>query len=534
MFRRNTGLWPARPRVCNQLRQLIDRLTFAEDSGSAAPLGAQAEMPMFLNERTSLETPSAVLTPVMRKPNLIVFLTDQQRADTIVGAASRTVHAPNLRKLAAESVIFERAYVTHPLCVPSRASLLTGMWPHQTGCTKNGVSLDPRFRTFAELIGDDSYHPAYMGKWQLGDEATQQRGFRDWISTEGVSDYSRFLGSNGYTPDKPNGSFSERLISQLPLDISKPRFLEGHACEFIEKHRFDPFVLFVSFVEPHSPYNGPLNLEHALEDVELDATAVAPANDNLPLRYKLMREWQQAEALLDRNRLPNLFFFGVTQDEYRAMKQRYLGLITMVDRSIGRILSCLERAELLDKTTIIHTSDHGDMLGAHHLFGKEVMFSEAVRVPYLVRLPGQRQNLRVVQPVSHIDFLPTLLDLLGEPKPNQCAGHSLAPLLHGESMAPGNVFIEWSPNRFKVMKGTKLASRRKIKRAMNESTRAVISPEGWKLCLRDQDLNELYNLEADPNETHNLYYQPDYRAIIEQGRRDILSWQRTTGDTLKL
>jgi len=84
------------------------------------------------------------------------------------------------------------------------------------------------------------------------------------------------------------------------------------------------------------------------------------------------------------------------------------------------------------------------------------------------------------------------------------------------------------------MKGTKLAPRRTIKRAMNESTRAVISPEGWKLCLRDQDLNELYNLEADPNEAHNLYYQPDYRAITEQGKRHILSWQRTTGDTLKL
>jgi Arylsulfatase A and related enzymes len=105
-----------------------------------------------------------------------------------------------------------------------------------------------------------------------------------------------------------------------------------------------------------------------------------------------MREWQQAEALLDRKRLPNLFFFGVTPDEYRAMKQRYLGLITMFDRSIGGILSCLERAELLDKTITIHTSDHGDLLGAHHLFGKEVMFEEAVRVPYLVRLPGQRQS----------------------------------------------------------------------------------------------------------------------------------------------
>jgi len=162
---------------------------------------------------------------VTRKPNLIVFLTDQQRADTIVGEGSRRVHAPNLRKLASESVIFERAYVTHPLCVPSRASLLTGMWPHQTGCTKNGISLDPRFPTFAELIGDDSYHPAYMGKWQLGDEAKRQHGFRNWISTEGVSDYSRFLGLRGYTPDKPDGSFSERLVSQLPLDISKPRFL---------------------------------------------------------------------------------------------------------------------------------------------------------------------------------------------------------------------------------------------------------------------------------------------------------------------
>ncbi len=469
----------------------------------------------------------------MRKRNLIVFLTDQQRADTIACDGSKKVYAPNLCKLASESVIFERAYVTQPLCVPSRASLLTGMWPHQTGCTKNGISLDPHFRTFAELIGDDSYHPAYIGKWQLGDEAKRQRGFRDWISTEGVSDYSRFLALRGYTPDKPDGSFSERLVSQLPLDISKPRFLQEHACEFIEKHRRDPFVLFVSFVEPHSPYNGPLNLEHSLEDVELDATAVAPVNDNIPLRYKLMREWQEAEAILDRKRLPDLYFFGVTLDEYRTMKQRYLGLVTMVDQAIGGILSCLEKAELLDKTIVVHTSDHGDMLGAHHLFGKEVMFEEAVRVPYLVRLPSQRQGLRVVQPVSHIDFLPTLLDLLGQPKPDQCAGKSLAPLLHGETMPPETIFMEWSPNRFKVMKGTKLAPRRTIKRAMNESTRALISPEGWKLCLRDQDLNELYNLQTDPIEAHNLCYQPDYRAIIEQATRGILSWQQTTGDILK-
>src|SRR5213078_2297431 len=129
----------------------------------------------------------------MRKPNLIFFLTDQQRADTMACYGNHRVHAPNLNKLAAESAVFERTYVTQPLCTPSRASLFTGLWPHATNCTRNGVSLDRRYLTFAELLGDQDYHPGYMGKWQLGDELLQQRGFREWISTEGVSDYSRFL-----------------------------------------------------------------------------------------------------------------------------------------------------------------------------------------------------------------------------------------------------------------------------------------------------------------------------------------------------
>src|SRR6267143_686621 len=469
-----------------------------------------------------------------RKPNLIVFLPDQQRADTIACCGGEKVHAPNLNKLASESVVFSRAYVTHPVCTPSRSSLMTGMWPHTTGCTKNSVALAPRFSVLPQLLEDKDYRAAYMGKWHLGQAGFPQRGFDEWISTEQAGHYSRFLASTGLTPDREDGGFSELAISNLPLERSRPKFLEKHVCEFIEKHRRDPFILIVAFVEPHSPYNGPLNDEHSLDEIDLDLTATLPPAEDVPLRYRLMREWQQAEAVLDRKRLCQLLFFGITPEEYRSIKQRYLGLVTMVDKSIGCILDCLERSGLTEDTVIVHTSDHGDMLGAHHLFGKEVMFEEAVRVPYLVRLPGQRNGTIIRQPVSHIDFFPTLLDLLGEPKPDQCAGKSLAPLLRGKPMPPENIFMEWSPNRFKVMKGTKLAPRRTIKRAMNESTRAVISPEGWKLCLRDQDLNELYNLEADPNEAHNLYYQPDYRAITEQGKRHILSWQRTTGDTLKL
>jgi len=469
-----------------------------------------------------------------RKPNLILFLPDQQRADTVSCYRGVKVHAPNLNKVASESVVFERAYVTHPVCTPSRSSLMTGTWPHINGCTKNNVPLDPRFRVFPELMEDRDYRTAYIGKWHLGEEGPAGRGFQQWISTDDHGDYISFLVSAGVAPDKPNGRFSKLAISNLPLELSRPKFLEKHACEFIEKHHRDPFILVVGFVEPHSPYNGPLNDEHPLDQVDLDLTATLPESENIPLRYRLMREWQQAEAALDRQRLPAQLFFGITPEEYRSIKQRYLGLITLVDQSIGAILGCLERFGLSGNTIVVHTSDHGDSLGAHRLFGKEVMFEEAARVPLLIRLPDQKRGKVVLQPVSHIDFVPTLLDLLGHPNHPQCAGKSLLPLINEEAVPPENVFLEWAPNRTKVKKGTSLARRRLIKRAVEESTRAVVSFDEWKLCLRDKDLNELYNLSEDPLETRNLYENRQYAPVISRLTGEIHRWQESANDKLRL
>jgi arylsulfatase A-like enzyme len=467
-----------------------------------------------------------------RKPNLILFLPDQQRADTLACYGGVKVHAPNLNKLASESVIFERAYVTHPVCTPSRSSLMTGTWPHINGCTRNSVPLARRFRVFPELTEDKDYRTAYIGKWHLGEEGPAGRGFEEWISTDDDGDYTNFLISEGIAPDKPNGRFSELAISNLPLELSRPRFLEKHACEFIEKHQRDPFILVVGFVEPHSPYNGPLNEEHPLDQVQLDLTATLPEAEDIPLRYRLMREWQQAEAVLDRERLPTQLFFGITPEEYRSIKQRYLGLVTLIDQSIGAILGCLERFGLSDHTIVVHTSDHGDSLGAHHLFGKETMFEEATRVPLLIHLPGQTRSKTVSHSVSHIDFVPTLLDLLRQPGHPQCAGKSLLPLIYDDAPAPESLFIEWAPNRTKIKKGTQLARRRMIKRAVEESTRTVVSPDGWKLCLRDKDSNELYNLKNDPFETGNLYSDRQYASVISRLAGEVHRWQRSTNDKL--
>lgn len=469
-----------------------------------------------------------------RKPNLVLFLPDQQRADTIACYGGVKVHAPNLNKLASESVIFQRAYVTHPVCTPSRSSLMTGTWPHINGCTRNSVPLDRRFLVFPELMGDKDYRTAYIGKWHLGEDGPIGRGFEGWVSTDDHGDYTNFLVSNGIAPDKQNGRFSELAISSLPIELSRPKFLERHACEFIEKHRADPFILIVGFVEPHSPYNGPLNDENPLHEIVLDETATLPESEDIPLRYRLMREWQQAEAVLDRERLPTQLFFGITPEEYRSIKQRYLGLVTLVDQSIGAILTCIERCGLTDHTIVVHTSDHGDSLGAHHLFGKETMFEEAARVPFLIRLRAQTRTPRVSQPVSHIDFVPTLLDLLGQPKHPQCAGESLLPLINQEAVTSRNVFLEWAPNRTKVKKGTRLARRRLMKRAVEESTRAIVTPDGWKLCLRDKDLNELYNLTADPSETRNLYADRQYASVISHLADEIHRWQTVNHDKVKI
>ncbi len=469
-----------------------------------------------------------------RKPNLVLFLPDQQRADTIACYGGVKVHAPNLNKLASESVIFERTYVTHPVCTPSRSSLMTGTWPHANGCTRNSVPLDRRFRVFPELMEDRDYRSAYIGKWHLGEEGPIGRGFEEWVSTDDHGDYTNFLISKAIAPDKNNGRFSELAISNLSIELSRPKFLEKHACEFIEKHRGNPFILVVGFVEPHSPYNGPLNDEHPLDQVELDLTATLPESEDIPLRYRLMREWQQAEALFDRERLPTQLFFGVTPEEYRSIKQRYLGLVTLVDQSIGAILACLERWDLTDTTIVVHTSDHGDSLGAHHLFGKETMFEEAARVPLLVRLPGQTRVKTIQQPISHIDFVPTLLDLLGQPNHPQCAGRSLLPLITEEVAAARNLFLEWAPNRTKIKKGTKLARRRMVKRAVEESTRAIVTSDGWKFCLRDKDLNELYNLNDDPLETHNLYADRQYAPVVSRLADEIHRWQESSHDKLKV
>ena len=468
-----------------------------------------------------------------RPRNLIFFLPDQQRVDTLACYGNAKVHAPNLNTLAADSVVFQRAYVTQPVCSPSRASLMTGLWPHTTGCTNNGFPLDPRVPTLPQLAGNE-YRAGYVGKWHLRDKPPTERGFHEWVSVEGVSDYSQFLIKKGLKPDHKNSSFSALTISKLPLELSQADFLQRHACEFIQRNQKKPFVLVVSFVEPHSPYNGPFNEEHRLAQSDLDGSVTDAAPNAVPLRYRLTQEWQIEKALKDKT--VREFRFGITPAEYLDLRQKYFGLITLVDRSIGQILSCLENTGLMEHTVVVHTSDHGDLLGDHGLFGKGVMYEQAVCVPFLIRIPGGPRKM-IPRRVSHIDFVPTVLDLLDRPSLSGLAGKSLAPMIFDQNGEQRNVFIEWNPYKKtekRLKQGTSLAPARLINRAIKESTRTVIDSEGWKLSLRDNDLCELHNLPEDPAEQRNLYYSGQFAKVIERCTEEIRHWQQKTADSVQL
>ena len=478
-----------------------------------------------------------------KKPNLLFLWTDQQRPWTMAAYGNQRIHTPNLNKLSGESFVFERTYVTQPVCTPSRSSVLTGLWPHTSGLVTNNIPLPEEIPGFPELIRDSDYRTAYMGKWHLGDEIFAQHGFQEWKSSEEYqryfrphrpkdrkSDYWSFLKNLGYEPDETNGYFSRGFASKLPIEHCKPKFLEISACDFLRRCKNDPFILYVNFLEPHTPYHGPLNEEHPEADIQLPGNYSNVPGEEDPLRYRLIAR-QIREKGYSNHDLK-------TEEGWLGLIRKYWGLVSQVDRSVGAILNTLEELGLAEDTIVVFTSDHGDMMGAHGLYAKTVMYEESARVPLLMRVPwlGKAEQ-RISQPVSHIDLVPTLLELFGKDLQQfDLPGKSWCPMLQGDMSHKDPVYIEWNPSQDRsettaTMEGF---SPEQVAEALSASIRTVVTPDGWKLCLSDKDKNQLFNLKSDPGETSNLYSSPGSKEVIAHLENLIREWQEKVKDTCKL
>jgi arylsulfatase A-like enzyme len=491
----------------------------------------------------------------MSQPNLLFIFTDEQRADTLAAYGNDKIEMPNLNRLADRSTVFERTYITQPVCTPSRSSIMTGLYPHTSGCTHNNIPLREDTPTIAELLRRNSeYVTAYHGKWHLGDELFAQHGFDEWIGVEDMyrkcygedrdpntkSHYQHWLNAKGLTRED-GGIFHRNESSSLPEEHGKPAFLAEESSRFLQERADDgkPFVLYVNYLEPHMPFFGPRDDQYPHDEVILPENFDYPPDETQPLRARLTygrhhEHGQGGEPLR-------------TEADWRKLIAQYWGLCSLVDTHTGTILDTLEETGLADNTIVVYTSDHGDMMGSHRLVAKTVMFEEAEKVPLLVHMPGQTDQRRVSSPVSQVDLVPTLLDLMGHSVPDGLDGVSLADAVHNgdDADVPEDVFVQWNgnisgapatlPAELVLEDWQKdYGTPEEVLRAPEENVRGIRTSDGWVFNWSDTGVHELYDLNSDPGEIRNLAVESSSRDRMRKLADKIRMWQQRTDDDLVL
>ena len=469
-----------------------------------------------------------------QQPNVLVFITDQQRSDTMSCYGNNWIQAPRLNAFSEESFVFEHPYSAQPVCTPARATLLTGLYPHAAGMMKNNILLDPEIKSIAEMMSDD-YHKAYYGKWHLGQETTRQHGFDEWVPVFELpwvidhpdTPYHQFLLENGIEPDTTTAAghrvFSAKQRIELPVHLTMAHFLAEQAAKFIKQDHDKPFMLQVHCPEPHPPVGGPLADLHDPNELPL-----GPAFMHYPEDASLFNRLRA-----DRHMAPK----GASEEEQKTAEQKarvfrgkYYGLVTLIDQALGIMLDALEESGLADNTIVMFGSDHGEMAGDHGMMEKRAFYEESAKVPWLMRVPSLgREHKMIPGNIGHVDLVPTLLDLMNQPVPDHLQGTSRVPVLEGnETLEDNDAFIQWNGL------GDRNLGAPEINLIASVPWRSIVTADRWKLNLCAGDQCELYDLNNDPHELVNEFDNPDHRDRIRMMAAKIRVWQHETGDEAPL
>jgi len=433
--------------------------------------------------------------------NFVIIMTDTQNKSMVGAYGNPSVDTPNLDKLAASGVRFERAYTTCPLCTPARGAIFSGLYPQINGAWTNNVSPHANIALMGEIFQHYGYRTAYTGKWHL----------------EGVSYFGDGVPGGGFEPDwwydgklyaEDIGSnlFQQYRTCKTSDALRQAGFTEekmwGHrvanrAIDFLQQVGNDAFTLVVSFDEPHGPCVAPPEYweKFAAEDIP------KPPNHGASLEGK--PHLQHIQRAL----------FGEPDWERDvAWKQHFFGCNSYIDREIGRVIDTVNTLHSSD-TVIIYTSDHGDMLEAHGLHGKgPMMYEEITNIPFIVRVPDGPAGVVSQALVSHLDIIPTMLNLEGIEIPASLHGVSLKKVLEDPTTtARDHTMINF--HRF----------------AINHDSFGEFYPircvtDGrYKLAVNLMDTDEFYDLVDDPLETHNRINDPPYTAIRDQLHEVLLA-----------
>ncbi|SDE20608.1 choline-sulfatase [Paenibacillus sp. UNCCL117] len=420
--------------------------------------------------------------------NVIMIATDQQRADAM-GCVDPSYYTPNLDRLAAMGVRFTGAISTSAQCTPSRASWMTGKYPHQVGVNQIGHVLDPGEWGIAKAFNEAGFETAYFGKWHLGLSAAEHEfqvtGYRtDGVELDGANKDPRF-------------------------HSNKDAHTTAQALNYLEDYNGGkPFFMKVSWYMPHpnSPEDPPFERIERYEDRFPLAEMPIPASYELddlsgkpPFQRQRSRkgESELSEALVRRD------------------AQRYRSLLALMDTNLGRLLAKLEAKGLMNDTAILFTSDHGDMQGAHRLRLKGVLpYKELYNVPLVLYVPGEAVSRKLIPDLVSSAAIPgTLLAAAGVEVPEECEGGSLLPRL-GEDSPPAGEHVFFEHHR--AYWGY-------------HPLRGVQTPE-WKYVYYFEDgLEEMYHLAQDPDELVNVAGRPDAEEERLRLRQAVDAWWEATG-----
>ncbi len=447
----------------------------------------------------------AEAVPRPPRPNVLLIVTDDQRPDTISALGNPIIHTPNLDRLVREGTAFTRAIAPNPICVPSRAEIMTGCDGFRNHVGVFGAKMNPELVRWADCMRSSGYHAWYVGKW-MNDGRPINRGYEEsdglfasggakWYKPQ-VDHHGRpVTGYRGWIfQDDQGDKFPEKGVGLRP-DIDKE--FGDAAIRFINRKPENPFFLHANFTAPHDPLFMPPGYEGKYD----------PEKIPLPPNFLPRHPFDHGNF---EGRDEQLLPWPRTPKDVREDLAVYYAVISYMDEQVGRILDALDATGQAQSTIVIFTSDQGLAMGSHGLRGKQNMYEHTVGTPLVFRGPGIPRGERRHAQCYLRDLYPTVCDMAGIRVPDTVQGRSLAPVLRGEaeSVYPC-VFGHFS------------------------NTQRMIRTDRWKLVHYPQiGKYQLFDLENDPHELENLAVGPCRATVFAELRSKLQAWQKEVGDPL--
>jgi arylsulfatase A-like enzyme len=462
------------------------------------------------------------------RPNIILIITDQQRFDTIRALGFPYMDTPNLDRLVQEGVAFTNCFITAPSCVPARASLFTGYYPHTTGILKNG---DRWTHAWVEDLAASGYHCVNVGKMHTVPFETPM-GFHERYVVENKDRYlegryyfdewDKAMHARGLVKQqrelyRQRDDYEERLGAfewELPEDMHSDMFVGDMAAWWIEtKPKVEgPLFLEVGFPGPHPPYDPiPRYAEpYMARDLPLPDVSEEEVAD-LPEPFRAMR---QHNTEVDHDSIVHQLNPSEAQSHRR--RAYYLANVTMIDEKVGQILQALDAKGYLDNAVVLFTSDHGDALGDHGQSQKWTMYDIITRVPTVVWAPGRIEGGRTVEGLCQMmDLGPTILEMAGVPVPPSMEAQSLVPALRDEPWE-GRPYVFAEHGRDGILRETEFMT--------------MVRTPHWKLVhFVDEPDGQLFDLDHDPEERDNLWDDPAAAETKQRLLGILRDWRIRSG-----